>query len=61
MIAGTNGIGFRMIQAVQWYQTDTVLLGMIVIGVIWLVMDWLIFAKLEDVTVVRWGLLRETA
>ena len=61
MIAGTDGIGFRMIQAVQWYQTDTVLLGMIVIGVIWLLMDWLIFAKLEEVTVVRWGLLRETA
>ncbi len=61
MIAGTNGIGFRMIEAVQWYQTDTVLLGMIVIGVIWLLMDWLVFARLEQVTVVRWGLLREVA
>ena len=61
MIAGTNGIGFRMIEAVQWYQTDTVLIGMIVIGVIWVLMDWLVFSKLEQITVVRWGLLREVA
>jgi ABC-type nitrate/sulfonate/bicarbonate transport system permease component len=61
MIAGTNGLGFRMIQAVQWYQTDTVLLGMIVIGALWLLLDGLVFAKLERATVVRWGMLRDIA
>lgn len=61
MIAGTNGLGFRTIQAVQWYQTDTVLLGMIVIGVLWLLLDGMLFAPLERATVVRWGLLREVA
>ena len=61
MIAGTDGLGFRTIEAVQWYQTDTVLLGMIVIGVLWLVLDGLLFAPLERATVMRWGLLREAA
>lgn len=61
MIAGTNGIGFRMIEAVQWYQTDTVVLGMIVIGVLWLLLDGLVFTRLERATVVRWGLVREAA
>ncbi|MGH7161807.1 MAG: ABC transporter permease, partial [Acetobacteraceae bacterium] len=61
MIAGTNGLGFRMIEAVQWYQTDTVLVGMIVIGVLWIVFDGVFFAPLERATVRRWGLLREVA
>jgi len=57
MIAGTNGLGFRTMDAVQWYQTDTVLLGMIVIGCLWLLMDALIFVPVERVTVHRWGLV----
>jgi len=61
MIAGTNGLGFRTIEAVQWYRTDTVLLGMIVIGVLWLLLDRMIFVPLERATVMRWGLVRETA
>lgn len=61
MIAGTNGLGFRMIEAVQWYQTDTVLVGMIVIGVLWIVFDGMFFVPLERATVRRWGLLREVA
>lgn len=61
MIAGTNGLGFRTMQAVQWYQTDTMLLGMIVIGVLWLLLDGMLFAPIERATVVRWGLLREAA
>jgi len=58
MIAGTSGIGYMMIDAVQWYQTATVLMGMLVIGLAWLVMDRLVFAALERATVVRWGLIQ---
>ncbi len=36
MIAGTSGLGYMTIEAVQWYRTETVLVGMIVIGLIWL-------------------------
>ena len=58
MIAGSQGIGFRTMEAVQWYQSDVVVLGMLVIGVLWLLLDRILFAPLERRTVRRWGLLQ---
>jgi ABC-type nitrate/sulfonate/bicarbonate transport system permease component len=58
MIAGTSGLGYMTIEAVQWYRTETVLVGMIVIGLIWLIMDRLIFVPLERATVQRWGIVQ---
>jgi ABC-type nitrate/sulfonate/bicarbonate transport system permease component len=58
MIAGTSGIGYMTMEAVQWYQTATVILGMILIGVLWLVLDRLVFVPLERNTVVRWGMIQ---
>jgi ABC-type nitrate/sulfonate/bicarbonate transport system permease component len=58
MIAGTNGLGYMTIEAVQWYRTETVLVGMIAIGLIWLVMDRLIFVPIERATVQRWGIVQ---
>jgi NitT/TauT family transport system permease protein/taurine transport system permease protein len=58
MIAGTSGIGYMMIDAVQWYQTATVIMGMILIGLLWLVMDRLLFVPLERATVMRWGMIQ---
>jgi NitT/TauT family transport system permease protein/taurine transport system permease protein len=58
MIAGTNGLGYMTVEAVQWYQTDTVIMGMIAIGLLWLVLDRLIFVPIERRTVLRWGLIQ---
>jgi ABC-type nitrate/sulfonate/bicarbonate transport system permease component len=58
MIAGSSGLGYMTIEAVQWYQTDTVIMGMILIGLLWLLLDRLLFAPLERRTVARWGLLQ---
>ena len=58
MIAGSTGIGFRTMEAVQWYKSDTVVLGMLMIGVLWLLLDRILFAPLEARTVLRWGLIR---
>ena len=58
MIAGTNGLGYMSIEAVQWYQTETVILGMILIGILWLILDRLLFVPLEKATIVRWGLIQ---
>lgn len=58
MIAGTSGLGYMTIEAVQWYKTETIIMGMVVIGVIWLLMDRLLFIPLERITVVRWGLVQ---
>lgn len=58
MLAGASGLGYVTIEAVQWYKTDVVILGMILIGVLWLVLDRLLFVPLERATVIRWGILQ---
>ncbi|HSV21031.1 MAG TPA: ABC transporter permease [Casimicrobiaceae bacterium] len=58
MIAGSNGLGYMTMEAVQWQRTETIILGMIVIGVLWVLMDHLIFTPIERRTVGRWGLLQ---
>lgn len=58
MIAGINGLGYMTIEAVQWYRTETVLIGMIAIGLFWLVMDRLVFVPIERATVQRWGIVQ---
>lgn len=58
LIAGTSGIGYLTIDAVQWYQADTIVMGMLLIGLIWLAMDRLLFVPLERRTVRRWGLIQ---
>ena len=58
MIAGTNGLGYMTIEAMKWYRTDTIIMGMILIGVLWLILDHLLFKPLERATVVRWGVIQ---
>ena len=58
MIAGSSGLGYMTMEAVQWQRTDVIILGMIVIGLIWVVMDRLVFDPIERRTVARWGLLQ---
>lgn len=58
MLAGTGGLGYMTLEAVQWYRTDTVIMGMLLIGILWLMIDRLIFLPLENATVVRWGIIQ---
>jgi len=58
MIAGSNGLGYMTMEAVQWQRTEKIILGMIVIGVLWVLMDRLVFTTIERKTVARWGLLQ---
>ena len=58
MIAGSNGLGYMTMEAVQWQRTETIILGMIVIGLLWVLMDRLLFTPIERRTVGRWGLLQ---
>jgi ABC-type nitrate/sulfonate/bicarbonate transport system permease component len=58
MIAGSNGLGYMTMEAVQWQRTEKIILGMIVIGLLWVVMDRTIFTAIERRTVARWGLLQ---
>jgi ABC-type nitrate/sulfonate/bicarbonate transport system permease component len=58
MIAGSNGLGYMTMEAVQWQRTEKIILGMIVIGLLWVLMDRTIFTAIERRTVARWGLLQ---
>jgi NitT/TauT family transport system permease protein/taurine transport system permease protein len=58
MIATSTGLGFMIFDARQFLGTDVVILGMVVIGVLWLVLDSLILRPLEKRTVIRWGTVR---
>lgn len=55
IIATGSGLGYSLFLARQYYQTDIIILMMIIIGVLWLIMDRWILAPIERRTVQRWG------
>ncbi|MBI3456502.1 MAG: ABC transporter permease [Candidatus Rokubacteria bacterium] len=57
MIVGTSGIGFLMFDARRAGQVTEILLGMIVLGLLWYVVDGWLLVPLERATVQRWGLV----
>jgi NitT/TauT family transport system permease protein/taurine transport system permease protein len=57
MIVGTSGIGFLMFDARRAGSVVEILLGMIVLGVLWYVVDSWILAPIERATGERWGLV----
>ena len=57
MIATNVGLGYMLFVARDFYRTEVIVLGMIVIGVLWLLIDRLVLAPLERATIERWGLV----
>ncbi|TDD96114.1 ABC transporter permease [Jiangella asiatica] len=55
IIATSTGLGYTLFLARQYYETDVIILMMILIGILWLIMDRLILAPLERRTVQRWS------
>jgi ABC-type nitrate/sulfonate/bicarbonate transport system permease component len=58
ILAGTSGLGFMVMDAKQYYQTDVIIIGMLVIGALWMVIDRLLFGLLEARTIRKWGLIQ---
>lgn len=58
MIATDVGLGYMLFVARDFYRTEVIVLGMIVIGAIWVLIDRLLLAPLERATVERWGLVQ---
>jgi len=58
MIATNVGLGYMLFVARDFYRTEVIVLGMIVIGLLWLMIDRLLLAPLERRTIERWGLVR---
>ena len=58
MIATNVGLGYMLFLARDFYRTEVIVFGMIVIGILWLLIDRLLLAPLERATVERWGMVR---
>ncbi len=61
MIAGNDGIGFAIYNAQQYFQSARIVVGMLAIGITWLLIDRLVFRPIEVRTVMRWGMMRDDA
>jgi NitT/TauT family transport system permease protein/taurine transport system permease protein len=57
MIGGDRGLGFMLFVSSQEYKTEEVFLGVLVIGVIWMLTDRGCLVPLERWTIERWGLV----
>jgi NitT/TauT family transport system permease protein/taurine transport system permease protein len=58
MIATNVGLGYMLFVARDFYQTEVIVMGMIVIGTLWLLIDRLLLVPLERATIERWGMVR---
>jgi NitT/TauT family transport system permease protein len=60
MLAGVQwGLGWMIFGAREFLNTDVMLAGVAVIGIIGLVLEKHVFQRLEDYTVVRWGMMEQ--
>lgn len=57
IIVGTSGIGFLMFDARRAGSVVEILLGMIVLGLLWYIVDGWVLAPIERATGERWGLV----
>lgn len=57
IIVGTSGIGFMMFDARRSGSVVEILLGMIILGILWYIVDSWILAPIERATGQRWGLV----
>ena len=59
MIIASTGIGWLIIDARAWLNTQTVILGAIIIGLIWICLDRFLLKTLEARTVEKWGMIQK--
>ena len=59
MLVRKGGLGDLIFGARTFGQIDRIIVGMIVIGCLYIVVDRLIVQPIENLTVARWGLLRK--
>lgn len=59
MIASTDGIGYQIFNAQQYFQSARIVVGMLAIGVTWILVDRLVLRPIERRTMMRWGLMRD--
>ncbi len=59
MVAAKTGIGYLILTSASNHATDRTIVGMIVIGTLWLMIDQLYLRPFESATIERWGLVHD--
>lgn len=59
IVAAKTGLGYLIFEGAQTQQTARTIVGMIMVGLIWLMIDQFFLKPLERATVERWGLIVE--
>jgi NitT/TauT family transport system permease protein/taurine transport system permease protein len=57
MLVGAHGLGSMIFTAQAFHLTARIMLGMAVIGILWVVLDYFVLRPIEEATVGRWGLV----
>ncbi len=58
MLAGREGLGWMIFTGQDADRTSEVVLGMVLIGVTWIVLDHFLLRPIESDTIERWGLIQ---
>lgn len=58
MLVGAHGLGFMIFSAQAFHLTARIMLGMGIIGLLWVVLDYVLLRPLEEATIARWGLVQ---
>jgi NitT/TauT family transport system permease protein/taurine transport system permease protein len=61
MVAAKTGIGYLIFEGAQAQQTSRTIVGMIVMGLLWLAIDQFYLRPIERATIQRWGLTVDAA
>jgi taurine transport system permease protein len=58
MLVGANGLGFMIFNAQAFHLTARIMLGMGIIGALWVILDYFLLRPLEESTIARWGMVQ---
>jgi len=58
ILGASSGLGYMIFDARAQLKSDVVVLGMVCLGVIWLIVDSVLLKPLESRTIEKWGVLR---
>jgi NitT/TauT family transport system permease protein/taurine transport system permease protein len=58
MLVGAHGLGFMIFSAQNFHLTARIMLGMAIIGLLWLLLDYFVLRPVEEATIARWGLVQ---
>jgi NitT/TauT family transport system permease protein/taurine transport system permease protein len=58
MLVGANGLGFMIFNAQAFHLTARIMLGMGIIGSLWVTLDYFLLRPIEEATIARWGMVQ---